>query len=239
VPPLCQATKLGLAPSAALNKLGFEPVDMVCRVQFSFAVSSHWFYQLPYTLSPTPGPSHTPPGILTALNSANSSGVVVSEKGSQESVVGRVPDSVMAILSEGFDEIDKMFSQIASRMKMPFHQVFAHYMRLQSHATAVNLWNTYSKYFVKNMEQELAHLPKGERVTGTPSTNIHRCCFALFKEEYKDMYPMVLETWMEANELEHMGGTLACRQQLFDKSKKSLNHTVCCLVIYCMDMDEL
>jgi len=82
VPPSCQATKLGLAPSAALDKLGFEPVDMVCRVEFSFAVSSHWFYQLPYTLSPTPGPSHAPPGILTALNSANSSGAVVSEKGS-------------------------------------------------------------------------------------------------------------------------------------------------------------
>ncbi|KAI6100358.1 hypothetical protein F5141DRAFT_981798, partial [Pisolithus sp. B1] len=45
-----------------------------------------------------------------------------------------------------------------------------------------------------------------------------------FKAEYKDMYSTILETWKEAKELENMGGTLAQRQQVFDKSKKNLNH---------------
>ncbi|KAI5989987.1 hypothetical protein EDD15DRAFT_2145415, partial [Pisolithus albus] len=47
-----------------------------------------------------------------------------------------------------------------------------------------------------------------------------------FKAEYKDMYATILETWKEAKELENMGGTLAQRQQVFDKSKKNLNHMV-------------
>jgi len=38
---------------------------------------------------------------------------------------------------------------------------------------------------------------------------------------------MILKTWKEAKELEDMGGTVAQRQQLFDKSKKNLNHMVC------------
>ncbi|KAI6128649.1 hypothetical protein EDD16DRAFT_1472030, partial [Pisolithus croceorrhizus] len=49
-------------------------------------------------------------------------------------------------------------------------------------------------------------------------------CFSLFKAEYKDTYSMILETWKEAKELENMGSMLTRWQQVFDKSKKNLNH---------------
>ncbi|KAI6011934.1 hypothetical protein BKA83DRAFT_4064936 [Pisolithus microcarpus] len=78
------------------------------------------------------------------------------------------------------------------------------------------------------MEHELAHLPKCEQVTGTPTADIWKHCFSLFKAEYKDVYYVystILETWKEAKELENMGGTLAQWQQVFDKSKRNLNHT--------------
>ncbi|KAI6130790.1 hypothetical protein EDD16DRAFT_1470138 [Pisolithus croceorrhizus] len=74
------------------------------------------------------------------------------------------------------------------------------------------------------MERELACLPKGEQITGTPTADIRKRCFTLFKAEYKDTYSTILETWKEAKELENMGGTLAQWQQVFDKSKKNLNH---------------
>ncbi|KAI5999186.1 hypothetical protein EDD15DRAFT_2160847 [Pisolithus albus] len=79
-------------------------------------------------------------------------------------------------------------------------------------------------YFAKNTECELARLPEGELLTGTPTADIRKPCFALFKVEYKDTYSSILETWKEAREIENMGGTLAQWQQLFDKSKKNLNH---------------
>ena len=149
------------------------------------------------------------------------------DKGKQGFVVGRVSDSVLTMLNEGFDEINEMFSKLAARVRMPFHQVSDRYIRQHSHSHGGNIWNLYSKYFTENTEQELARLPKGEHVMGTPTTDIRKRCYALFKEEYKDTYTMILETWKEAKELENMGGTIVQRQQLFDKSTKNLNHTVC------------
>ncbi|KAI6135903.1 hypothetical protein EDD17DRAFT_1458930, partial [Pisolithus thermaeus] len=130
---------------------------------------------------------------------------------------GRVPDAVLAVLTEGFKEIDEMVSKLAAHVKMPFHQVSDCYIRLHSRSNGPNLWNTYSMYFAKNMDRELARLPKGDQVAGTPTADIHKCCFSLFKEEYKDTYSTILETWKEVKELENMGGTIAQQQQLFDK----------------------
>ena len=81
-------------------------------------------------------------------------------------------------------------------------------------------------YFMENMEQELACLPKGEHVTGTPMPDIRKRCHALFKEAYKDTYTRILEKWKEVKELENMDSTIAQCQLLFDKTKKNLDHTV-------------
>jgi len=183
---------------------------------------------LSHPLSPSPGTSQDPfYSTLTVPDSTNISRAAVTEKGNQGSVVRRVPESVLAILSVGFDEIEDMFSKLAARVKMPFHQVSDRYIRLHSYGHGGNLWNTYSMYFTKNVAQELARLPKGEEVTGTPTIDIRKRCYTLFKEEYKDMFAVILETWKEARDLENMGGTIAQRQQLFDKTKKNLDHMVC------------
>jgi len=161
---------------------------------------------------PSTSTSQVPPsGTLTIPNSTNVSEGATSEKDNQGSLVSHVSNSVLSILSEGFDEIDNMFSKLAARVKMPFHQVSDHYIRLHSHGHGGNLWNTYSMYFMKNTERELApQLPPDS--VAIPF--------------YQDTYVMILETWKEAKELENMGGTVAQRQQLFDKSKKNLNHMV-------------
>lgn len=109
---------------------------------------------------------------MTIPDSANISGGAITKKGDQESVVGHVSDLVLATLSESFDKIEDMFSKLVACVKMPFHQLFNHYICLYSYAHRGNLWNTHSMYFMKNMEQELACLLKGEEVTGTPTPDI-------------------------------------------------------------------
>ncbi|KIM54792.1 hypothetical protein SCLCIDRAFT_78430, partial [Scleroderma citrinum Foug A] len=129
------------------------------------------------------------------------------------------------ILNKGFDEINEMLSKLAAYVKMLFHQVSDCYICQHSHSHGGNIWNSYSMYFMENMEHELAHLPKGEHVMGTPTPDIQKCCYALFKEVYKDTYTRILEKWKEAKELENMDSTIAQCQLLFDKTKKNLNHT--------------
>jgi hypothetical protein len=180
--------------------------------------------------SPSPAVGGAPPGdnFTISHGSSDIGEVDVFGKGDQAPVVGRVSDSVLEVLNKGFDEIDEMFNKLAACVKMPFHQVSDRYIHLHSGTHGVNIWNTYSMYFTKNMKCELAHLPEDERVDviGTPMPSVCKCCFTLFKEEYKDMYVMILEMWKEVKELENMGGTIAQWQQLFDRSKKNLNHMV-------------
>lgn len=238
-----------LAPSASLDKLGSEPADhMVNKVctdtHFLFLVSlvlqqlevtknapktkiiPPTLVPLSHTVSPSPAGSLAPSHTLTTPDFSETSATTISNKDDQGLVMGRVPDSALATLAEGFDEIDMKLSELAVRMKMPFHQVADRYIRSHTHAHASNLWNIYLMYFAKNMEWELSRLPKGDEVTGTPSPDVRKCCYALFKAQYQDMYPVMLEMWKEVHELENMGGTLAQWQQLFKKTIKDFNHTV-------------
>ncbi|KAI6111566.1 hypothetical protein EDD16DRAFT_1710414 [Pisolithus croceorrhizus] len=232
-PPFSQVLKPGLAPLTTLDKLGFEPpVDpMIAQPPVTKTILSTKI--VPPALNPcshpsSPSPIRAPPSGALAIPGESSSieeTDVFNDKGDQASVVGCVPDAVLAVLTKGFKEIDEMVGKLAAHVKMPFHQVSDRYIHLHSHSNGPNLWNTYSMYFAKNMDCELACLPKGDQVAGTPTTDIHKRCFSLFKEEYKDTYLMILETWKEAKELENMGGTIAQQQQLFDKTKRNLNHT--------------
>ncbi|KAI6112820.1 hypothetical protein F5141DRAFT_1214134 [Pisolithus sp. B1] len=213
---LTRVLKPGLAPSTTLDKLGFEPLvdPMIAQPpgDRNYSVYEDCASSTEPSLSPQFSfPNQGTPFWRLSYVSGESSSIeetdVFNDKGDQASVVGHVPDAVLAVLIEGFKEIDEMVSKLAARVKMPFHQVSDRYIRLHSHSNGPNLWNTYSMYFAKNMDRELAHLPKGDQ------------------EEYKDTYSTILETWKEAKELENMGGTVAQRQQLFDKTKRNLNHT--------------
>ena len=246
----------GRAPSASLDKSGFEPTshtaNTVCTYACSFfllvslvlqqrqamktvpttkiipptlAAPSHLFSPSPAT---SPGPSHP----LTIPDSTRISNATVSDKTDQSFVNGRVPDSVLAVLTEGFDEVDISLSKLAARVNMPFHQVVDRYHRSHTHAPGGNVWNIYAKYFAENQKQELSRLPDDEKkvalsISSSPDALLRKRCYDLFKAEYKNDYPVILETWREAHELDSMvGGTVARRQRLFDKTTKNLDHTV-------------
>ncbi|KAI6104056.1 hypothetical protein EDD16DRAFT_245589 [Pisolithus croceorrhizus] len=214
VPLLRRDTKPGLAPSALLDKLGFEPAGHAVIMPPPVTKAIPSIKIVPPMLKPPSCPDSP------SLSGIPSSSLAISQdffnieeteisndKGDQASVVGRVSDSVLAVLTEGFDEIDEMFSKLAARVKMPFHQVSDHYICLHSRTHGTNLWNMYSMYFAKNMERELARLPKGEQITGTPTADIQKRCFTLFKAEYKDMYSTILETWKEVSDSYFLSNT--------------------------------
>jgi len=254
-PSLPPSPLFSSAPSASLDKSGFEPashtVNTVCTDACSFFLLVSLVLQqrqatkailmtkiipptpaAPHVFLPSPaaspGPSHT----LTAPDSTKTSSVTVSDKGDQGFVMGQVPDSVIAILTEGFDEVDISLSKLAARVNMPFHQVVDRYHRTHTHAPGGNVWNIYARYFAENQEQELSRLPGDENkvalsISSLPDVLLRKRCYELFKAEYKDDYSVILETWREAHELENMvGGTVARCQQLFDNTIKNLDHTV-------------
>ncbi|KAI6000031.1 hypothetical protein EDD15DRAFT_2362612 [Pisolithus albus] len=132
VPLLCRETKPGLAPLALLDKLGFELAGDPVVTPPPMAKTLPSIKIVPPTLEPSshpnsPSPSRTPSGSLTVLQDPfNIEGTNTSnDKGDQASVVGRVSDSVLAALTEGFNKIDEMFSKLAARVKMPFHQALS------------------------------------------------------------------------------------------------------------------
>ena len=107
---------------------------------------------------------------------------------------------------------------------MPWQQVRDHYNRQYSCMNSQNAWNIYTAYFIKHKETELAQIP--DNVEGTPSRADVKKCYECFKDNYPDTYIEILETWKESKELKDMGGTVAQRQQLFNKAAKNLDRTV-------------
>ena len=156
------------------------------------------------------GPSHT----LTIPDSTKTSSMTISNKDDQGLVMGWVPDSVLATLMEGFDKIDINLSKLAVCVNMPFHQVVDCYHRTHIHAPGGNVWNIYVMYFTENQEQELSCLPNDEKshivYLKLANALLQKHCYNLFKAEYKDDYPTILEAWRETHELESMiRGTIA------------------------------
>ena len=133
---------------------------------------------------------------------------------------GRVPDVLMDEFSEGFQQVNDIFTKLGASHGMPWQQVRDHYNRQYSCTNSQNAWNIYTAYFVKHKETELAWIP--DNVEGTPSWADVKKCYKCFKDNYPDTYIEILETWKESKELEDMGGTVAQCQQLFNKAAKNL-----------------
>ena len=64
--------------------------------------------------------------------------MTVSDKADQGFVNGWVSDSVLAVLMEGFDEVDISLSKLAAHVNMPFHQVVDRYHRSHTCPSSAN-----------------------------------------------------------------------------------------------------
>ncbi|KAI6108882.1 hypothetical protein EV401DRAFT_2116111 [Pisolithus croceorrhizus] len=220
VPLLRRDTKPGLAPSALLDKLGFEPAGhaVVTPPPVTKAITIYQNCASNAEASLLPRLSF-PSGIP-------SSSLAVSQDffNIKETEISNDKGDQGVFLTEGFDEIDEMFSKLATHVKMPFHQVSDRYIRLHSRTHGTNLWNTYSMYFAKNMERELARLPKGEQITGTPTADIRKRCFTLFRQNIRIRTRRFSRHGKRRRNWRTWEARLLNRQQVFDKSKKNLNH---------------
>ncbi|KAI6094699.1 hypothetical protein EV401DRAFT_1896269, partial [Pisolithus croceorrhizus] len=119
VPLLFWDTKPGLALSALLDKLGFELAGYLVATLPPVTKTILSIKVVPLMLKPpshanSPSLSRTPSSSLIILQDFfNIEETDISnDKGDQASVVGRVPDSVVAVLMEGFNKINEMFSKL-------------------------------------------------------------------------------------------------------------------------------
>ncbi|KIO00404.1 hypothetical protein M404DRAFT_29553 [Pisolithus tinctorius Marx 270] len=209
----------GLAPSYALDRLGFEPVGIVenapaktvplMKTILPFPISS---FSCPE--SPTPR-SHVSPHPLHSATFSHEHTSEIESDGCGEDggdpiyTHGRLPAAAMDEFNEGFQQVNNIFSKLGESRGMPWQQVRDCYNCQYSCSNLQNLWNLYSTYFVKHMRTELAWLPAPEVVQGTPSVDMRKACYSCFKAEFPDTYVDILETWKEAEELEDIGGTFA------------------------------
>jgi len=138
---------------------------------------------------------------------------------------GRLPGHLVDEFNEGFQQVTEIFSKLGESRGMPWQQVKDRYNRQYSRSNAQNLWNVYSAYFAKNMQAELAWLPGDQQVQGTPSVEIRKECYTLFKQN-NPKYIDILETWKESEELIDVGAMVAQCQQFFNKTAKNLDHMV-------------
>ena len=135
---------------------------------------------------------------------------------------GRLPNTLMDEFSEGFQQVNDIFTKLGESRGMPWQQVRDHYNRQYSHTNSQNPWNIYTAYFAKHKETELARIPDWN-VKGTPSRLDVKKCYECFKVDYLEDYIKILETWKETLEADNMGGTVAQRHHLFNKAVKNLD----------------
>ena len=138
---------------------------------------------------------------------------------------GRLPDALMDEFSEGFQQVNNIFTKLGESRGMPWQQVRDHYNQQYSCMNSQNPWNIYTAYFTKHKETELAQLPD-LNVEGTPSRVDVNKFYECFKADYPEAYINILETWKESQEAEKRGGTVAQCQHLFNRTVKNLNRTV-------------
>ena len=138
---------------------------------------------------------------------------------------GRLPDTLMDEFSEGFQQVNNIFTKLGESCRMPWQQVRDHYNWQYSRMNSQNPWNIYTAYFAKHKEMELAQIPDCN-VEGTPSRLDIKKCYERFKVNYPEEYIEILETWKESQEAENMGGTVVQCHHLFNKAVKNLDCTV-------------
>ncbi|KAL4068916.1 hypothetical protein V8B97DRAFT_1872651 [Scleroderma yunnanense] len=83
-------------------------------------------------------------------------------------MTGRIPDAVLNVLNEGFQQINDHFSVLEAHVGMPSQQVIDCTKQFGC-SNLSNCWNRYQEYFAKHSEQELARLPSDEENTLTPT----------------------------------------------------------------------
>lgn len=74
------------------------------------------------------------------------------------------------ILSEEFKEIHAVFSRVATRVGLPFHQVLNRFTKQFGRTCSFNWWNIYERFYAANKEQEQARLGDRDIIDPTPGS---------------------------------------------------------------------
>lgn len=97
---------------------------------------------------------------------------------------GRPSDEVLAVLQEGFSDINKRIAKLAQDAGLPVETVLSRW-NLQ-HGREMNPWNLYQRYFKQNMKVELERAGMVTPPGGAKDISVKTIaqCFILFKDAH-------------------------------------------------------
>ena len=114
----------------------------------------------------------------------------------------RPSDEVLAILQDGFSDINKRFTKLAGETGLSVEAVLSRWNMQHGHDQ--NLWNLYQQYFKHNAEIELGRINMKVPPGGPKDINSKSIvqCFTLFKDAYEGSWEEILKVSAQLDDLE-------------------------------------
>ncbi|KIM57583.1 hypothetical protein SCLCIDRAFT_28687 [Scleroderma citrinum Foug A] len=140
--------KPGLAPAAALDQLGFEPMEPLFLVKSSSDSLNHITPSCDGLNSLTlqlDSPATLPQDVHFNDNNLNPDGMFERTL----FTVGRPSDAIMDMIQE---HINKYLTDLAACTGQPPQQIIDHFLKQYAWLIPTNDWNRYSKYFTHFLE---------------------------------------------------------------------------------------
>ena len=166
--------KPGLAPAAALDKLGFEPLDSPLQTK-SGTMSSNCITPPRDSLN-YPSPLHdSSPASPQELHFSDD---IPELDGTCDGImfaIGRPSQATLDMIQEGLDHIHADLTDLAGRSGQPAQQIINRFIKQYASLNPLNDWNRYSKYYPHFMEQELDRLRKTGTFSGTIDSTPCKC----------------------------------------------------------------
>ncbi|KIM56686.1 hypothetical protein SCLCIDRAFT_29355 [Scleroderma citrinum Foug A] len=218
----------GLASSAALDRLGFEPSQLLEAPPSDNEADVILLGQSKYTPSSRAANPGAPSAALDALDfelaqaaqpleafalpPSEDSPVDLDESEDNQFAIGRPSDAILDIVQEGLDHITTYLTDLVVRSGQPPQQLIDRFVKQYTHLNSANDWNKYSKYFAQNTQAELNRFWKTGAQAGsvdTKSVTVRRQCYELFKKDYPETWQKILTKFKESVQYTEAGKMFA------------------------------
>ena len=163
-----------LAPAAALDQLGFEPMEPLFLAKLSSDSLNCITPSCDGSNSLTPWPDSP----ATSSQDIHFNDNNLDPDGMFERTlftVGRPSDAIMDMIQEGLEHINEYLTDLAACTGQPPQQIIDHFLKQYAQLIPTNNWNHYSKYFTHFLEWELERLWKSGGFSGTIESTPCKC----------------------------------------------------------------
>ena len=152
---LSHLIKPGLAPAAASDELGLEPLDLPLQTRLG-TMDPNCITPPQDSLPASPQELHFSDGIAELDETCDEIAFAV----------GRPSQATLDMIQEGLDCIHADLADLADRSRQPPQQIVDRFIKQYGRLNPSNDWNRYQKYFRHFTEQEMDRLRKSGTFSG-------------------------------------------------------------------------